>query len=100
MSDPLAFGVNGAGWLRLAFGLAVFLAPGVAAADRIWPGSPLRFVLAPVLSFTLLPLAAIVLGFGLGVPVTPAATLAIALGLAAAFGARRIRSWLPRSRAA
>ncbi|MHB1261326.1 MAG: hypothetical protein ACYC2H_06385 [Thermoplasmatota archaeon] len=74
--------VQGWGWLRLAFGLFVFLLPGVAAADRWLVGVPRRWLWGPVLSFTVLPLTAILLNYGAGVPVTPAMTWLITLGLA------------------
>lgn len=80
-------------WARLGFGLAVFLLPGLAAADRIFR-SKLYLLTAPVFSFSLLPLVAIALDFGLGVPIHVVTTHAIALAVAGWLGwPRAVQAW-------
>lgn len=80
--------------VQLAWGAAVFLLPGLAAADRLLPDEPLRWLLAPVLSFTLLPVTAIVAGFVLGLPLTPAATALWAVGWSLVLAAPRLETLL------
>lgn len=67
-------------------GLALFLFPGVAWSLALAPGlpRPLAVALAPVLAFTLGPLALFVLNLFFGAPLRPApmAFFAAALGLA------------------
>lgn len=94
--NEAGLGLQAADWLRLVAGLAVFLLPGVAAADRWLVGLPLRWLWAPVLSFTVLALAAIILGYVVGLQVTPAATWMLAVGLAAWIGRRRWVGWVRR----
>lgn len=96
--SPADLGVEGAAaWLRLLLGTAVLLLPGLAAADRLLPGRPMALIWSPVLSLTLLPLAAILLDTALGVPVTAASTAALAVGLAVLLGAPRLRSLFPEA---
>ena len=78
---------------RLVFGTLLFLLPGLAAGDRFVPGRRWGLLLAPVLSFTLLPMAAILLQFATGTPVTGATTASLAAGLALMLGARRLSTW-------
>jgi hypothetical protein len=75
---------------RLMLGTLLFLMPGLAAADRLFPRNRAALLLAPVFSFTLLPLAAILLRFALGVPVNEATTVLTALGLTLIVGGGRI----------
>ncbi len=83
--------VDGAmAWLRLLLGVLVFLAPGLALADRVFENK-LYLVLAPVFSFSALPLAAILLDFAFGVPINAWSTTAIALTVATWAGWPRIR---------
>lgn len=90
MTDPTAVTLSGAGeWFRAAAGTAVFLLPGLAAADRWMPGR-LRLLWAPLWSFTLLVLGAVFLDFAFAVPVRTGTTLALALGLALLLARRRI----------
>lgn len=79
---------------RLLLGLALYLLPGIAAADRLLPGGPVRFLLAPVLSLTLMPVAALLLAFGAGLPITAASTALLAFALTLLFGMRRLVGWL------
>lgn len=90
--------VSGLAWLRLVAGLVVFLLPGLAAADRWLAGVPLRWVWAPVLSFTLLPLVAILLDYGLGVPIQPLVTAFLCVALAAWIGQPRLVEWAKKVR--
>lgn len=91
--------LQGWDWLRAAAGLGVFLLPGLAAADRWLKGVPWRWLWAPVLSFTLLALAAILLDFVADVDVRPATTVTLALGLAGWIARPRLAAALPgRSR--
>ncbi len=84
MESDLA--IHGVGaWLRLLFGLVVFLAPGLALADRIFTDKT-YLLLAPVFSFSALPLAAILLDFAFGVPINTITTGFIALTLTAWMG--------------
>ncbi len=76
-------------WLRLILGLAVFLAPGVAIADRIFDDRR-YLLLAPVFSFSALALAAILLDFAMGVPINTWTTASIAAGLTSWAGWPRI----------
>jgi hypothetical protein len=85
--------LHGWEWLRAAVGLGVFLLPGMAAADRWLKGVPLRFGWAPVLSFTLMALSAILLDFVGGVAVRTSTTVGLAIALAAAIARPRIVSW-------
>lgn len=78
MESDLA--IHGTDWFRLLFGLGVFLAPGLAIADRIFDDL-VYLVTAPVFSFSALALAAILLDFGLGVPINTWTTGFIALGI-------------------
>jgi hypothetical protein len=92
--DPAALAPNGpADGARLLAGIALFLLPGLAAADRLLPRLSVRWALAPVFSATLYPVAAIALDF-VGVPVTPAATALLGLAATALFAQRRIVAWL------
>lgn len=84
------FGLAAGDLPRFALGTALFLLPGIAAADRFLPGGRTRFLLAPVFSFTLLPVAAILLSFAFGWKATPGSTALLALALAALAGSRRI----------
>ncbi|HEX2066500.1 MAG TPA: hypothetical protein VHI93_06785 [Candidatus Thermoplasmatota archaeon] len=90
--SPGDLALDPAGWLRALGGLVLLGLPGAAAADRWLAGVPLRFVWAPVLSLTLMPLAAMLLHFAVEVPVTPATTAAIAATLALALGWPRLRA--------
>lgn len=95
MSSPADLTVDGAAaWLRLVAGLALYLLPGLAAADRLLGGTPLRLVWAPLFSFTLLALVAILLDFAVGLPLSPDATAVSAAVLALAIGRPRWQSWL------
>lgn len=85
--------LQGWDWLRASVGLVVFLLPGVAAADRWLKGLPVRLVWAPVLSFTLLALGAILLDFVANVEVRMGTTIGLAFLLAAGIGKPRIISW-------
>ncbi len=80
-------------WLLLVIGLAILLLPGLAAADRLTRDRR-ALLLAPVLSLTLMPLAAIGLDFLFSVSVTATTTTLLALGLAVLAGNRRLRDWL------
>lgn len=84
------------GWLQLLFGTTVLLLPGLAAAARVAPRWRLRWVLAPVLSLTILMLTAILGGFFLDLPLTPAVTLTSAVAWAAILQRRRLRRWMRR----
>ncbi len=77
-------------WLRLLAGLALFLAPGIAIADRIF-SNKLYLLLAPVFSFSALPLAAILLDFAFGVPINTATTAALAATITAWMAWPRLR---------
>ena len=90
--NPADLTVTGLGWLQLLAGLLVFLVPGVAAADRWLTGLPLRWLWAPVFSFTLLALAAILLDFVAGLDVTFLNTLVIALLLGLVLGWSRVKA--------
>ncbi len=81
-------------WMRMLAGIAVFMAPGVAAADRFLPGRKDALLLAPVFSLTLLPLAAILLDHALGVPVHAVTTALLALALTLALASHRVEEWL------
>lgn len=97
MTGPTDLSPDGvAGWLRLLAGLALFLAPGVAAADRLLPAAPWRWVTVPVFSFTLMPVAMVLLDAVLGVPLRPGVTVLLAVALTAAFAAHRIHAGLLR----
>ena len=85
--------LHGWGWLRAALGLAVFLLPGLAAADRWLKGVPLRLGWAPVLSFTVMALAAILLDFAAGLNVRTTTSVALAFILAAWIAKPRLISW-------
>lgn len=75
MSDATALGISTPGeWLRLLGGLALLLAPGVAAADRFLGLRGRGWMFAPVFSLTLLPLTAILLDLVLQAPIMPALT--------------------------
>lgn len=82
MSAPGALSVQGFGeWVQLVFGLLLFLAPGLAAADRLMGLRGRGWWFAPVFSFTLLPLGAILLDLVLQVRIT----LGVTVGLAVAW---------------
>ncbi|HUR60855.1 MAG TPA: hypothetical protein VM286_00630 [Candidatus Thermoplasmatota archaeon] len=76
MSAPTSLGVSGP-WefLQWVLGVALFLAPGLAAVDRILGLRRLGWVFAPVFSFTLVPLGAILLDILFEVPVRTEETL-------------------------
>ncbi len=94
MESDLA--VSGAlAWLRLLLGSLLFLAPGVALADRLFTKKT-YLVLAPVFSFSVLPLVAILLDFALGVPINALTTALIAAAAAAWAGWPRLRQWTTR----
>lgn len=82
--------LHGLDWLRALLGFCVFLLPGLAAADRWLVGLPARFLWAPLFSFTLLALAAILLDFLVGLPVSSPVTFALSLFLAGMAGRRRL----------
>lgn len=79
-------------WAHLLIGLAGFLAPGLAAADRWLVGMPARWLWAPVLSFSLLSLLALFLGFAFSMQVQPSTTWLLAILLAAGIGRPRLVS--------
>jgi hypothetical protein len=87
----LGFGLGDAP--RFAVGLALFLLPGLAAADRLLQG-PRRWLMAPVLSFTLVPVAGILLHFAAGWHTNVASTTLLCLALAALFASRRLAQML------
>lgn len=91
MSGVTELGLGGTtGALQLAVGAALFLMPGLAAADRLLGLGGRGWMWAPVFSFTLLPLGAIVLDLGFGVPVNPLVTAALAAGWTLLFARRRL----------
>lgn len=80
MSAPGALSVQGVGeWMQLVFGLLLFLAPGFAAADRLMGLRDRGWWFAPVFSFTLLPLGAILLDLVLQVRITVGVTVGLAV---------------------
>lgn len=80
MTDPWSLAPQGAlEWARLVAGAALFLAPGLAAADRFLGLRQRGWMFAPVFSFSLLPLGAIVLDLALQVPITPGVTAGLAV---------------------
>ncbi len=85
--------LHGWDWLRAAVGLAVFLLPGVAAADRWLKGLPLRWLWAPVLSFTVMALAAILLDFVVSLDVRPTTSIGLGVLLAGLIARPRLASW-------
>lgn len=90
MTDPGSLAVDGPlGWLQLLGGLLLFLAPGLAAADRLLGLRNRGWWFAPVFSFTLLPLGAIVLDLVLQVRITTAVTVAVAVAWTLALTAPR-----------
>jgi hypothetical protein len=75
MTDPAALAPQGVlGYVQLAAGSLLLLAPGAAAVDRFLGVTRRSIAFAPVFAFTLLPLTAIALDLVLQVPVTPLAT--------------------------
>ncbi|HUR26424.1 MAG TPA: hypothetical protein VM327_10470 [Candidatus Thermoplasmatota archaeon] len=94
MSGPADITVDSlAGWLRLLAGVALFLMPGLAAADRFLAGTSLRLAWAPLFSFTILTLAAILLDFTIGLALRPVTTAVLALALALVIGRHRLQAW-------
>lgn len=80
MSAPGALSVQGFGeWMQLVFGLLLFLAPGLAAVDRLTGLRNRGWWFAPVFSFTLLPLGAILLDMVLQVRITVGVTVGLAV---------------------
>lgn len=97
MSDPWALSPQGAAqWLRLLGGALLLLAPGVAAADRLLGLRNRGWMFAPVFSFSLLPLGAIVLDLALQVPITPQVSVGLALFWTFLFSLPRLRQ-VPRA---
>ncbi len=93
MSNPADLSLDQwSDWLLLVVGLAILLLPGLAVADRL-TRSPRGLLLAPVLSFTVLPLAAIGLDFLFNVTINATTTTLLALGLAALAGRHRLEAW-------
>ncbi len=88
-----------AGWLRLALGLALLAAPGLAAVDRFLGLRGRGWWFAPVFALSLLPLGAILLDLVLQVRTTTAVTVALSLGWTLALLAPRLRA-LARTRPA
>lgn len=86
-----ALALDTLGWLRLLVGLPLWLAPGLAAADRWLPKERGRFILAPVASISLLTLTAFAQEFLLGLKHEPWLTALNAAVLAAWIGWPRIR---------
>lgn len=82
--------VHGLGWAQLLVGLIIFLLPGLALADRMFPARH-HLAFAPVLSISAMVVMAVLLNFIAGVPVHPGWTMALALGIAAAAGWPRIQ---------
>ena len=92
MSGAGALSVGGfTDWVRLLLGLAVLLAPGLAAADRFLGLRGRGWWFAPVFSLSLLPLGAIVLDLVLQVRTTALVTFLLALGWTLALLAPRLR---------
>ena len=92
MSGAGALSVGGfADWVRLLAGLAVLLAPGLAAVDRFLGLRQRGWWFAPVFSLSLLPLGAIVLDLVLQVRTTALVTFLLAVGWTLALLAPRIR---------
>jgi hypothetical protein len=79
-----------AGLLQLGLGALLFLAPGLAAVDRLLGLRERGWMFAPVFSFTLLPLGAIVLDLFFHVRITPLSTVGLAVGWTLIFGRRRL----------
>lgn len=95
--NPADLSLDAAGWLRFVPGLVVWLLPGLAAADRLFPSrSGLAF--APVLSVSLLALTGIVADVLLGVPLTATATVLWALAWTAGLQHHRVAAWLDPAR--
>lgn len=89
---PGALAPEGAvGWLRLALGLALLAAPGLAAADRLIGLRGRGWWFASVFSLSLLPLGAILLDLVLQVRTTAAVTVLLSLGWTLALLAPRLR---------
>lgn len=91
--SPADLTVPGVGWLQLVGGGLLLLLPGLAAADRLLPRMPLRLLWAPVFSFSLLSLAAILGSFAFRLRVDATGTAVLAVGFALLFGRRRLVSW-------
>lgn len=87
--NPADFALPIVEWPRFLVGAFLFLLPGLAAADRLVQGGT-RFILAPVLSFTLLPIAGILLSFATPWRATAGSTALLAVLLAALCASRRI----------
>ncbi|MGB1586472.1 MAG: hypothetical protein ACPHID_05445 [Thermoplasmatota archaeon] len=98
--NPLDLSPSGGAWIRLLLGTLLYLLPGFVASQR-WMRGPLRWLMTPVLAFSLNAVTAMALDLALGIPITATTTavIAVAWTVALARGTRwqlpAWRPWLP-----